>query len=288
MGRKIGYARVSTGEQDTVGQRQALRAAGCKMVFEDVESGASRTRPQLKRCMEALEEGDVLVVARFDRLARSVPHLYEIMEDFKARGVGFRSLRESFDTTTPSGRLMVGLLTLIAQFERELIHDRSLAGIAAARERGVMFGNPGIRARDPVAIANMKIGQAEAYLRRARSSSRPWIGHIVRMRPHETWKAVHDHITRTLPAGQAPTMETMVTTVRRLVAAGDIPQEVLERAPNSRNEKIEDIARSIHSDNPGMSLRGIGRELERRGHRPARAAAWSAQTVARLLGIQRA
>lgn len=285
MGRKIGYARVSTGEQDTAGQRQALFAAGCATVFEDVESGASRNRPELRRCLAMLGPGDTLVVSRLDRLARSVPHLYEIIEDFQRRDVAFHSLRESFDTSTPSGRLMLGLLTAIAQFERELIHERSAAGIAAARERGVKFGNPGMRTHDPVAIAMVKAGQADAYLRRARDMSRPWAEIVRRLRPDRTWPQVHRYMSTRLPPEHVPVISTLVSTVKRLVAAGDLPEEVLGRAPSATNNTAAMLAHRIAADNPEMSLRAIGRELEAQGVMPVRAGSWSAQTVAKLLGV---
>lgn len=283
MGRQIGYARVSTGEQDTAGQRQALVAAGCAIVYEDVESGASRTRPELKRCLDTLREGDALVVHRLDRLARSVPHLYEIMEDLQRRKITFRSLRESFDTATPSGRLMLGMLTAIAQFERELIHDQSTAGIAAAKERGVLFGNPGMRTRDPAAIAMMKAGQADAYLKRARDMSRPWIEMVRRLRPATTWANVHHYICTKLPPEQVPTQGAMVAAVRRLVRAGDLPGEVLGRAPAPSAGSTAELARQIAAENPGMSLRALGRELHARGVTPLRADRWSAQTISQLL-----
>ena len=140
---KVGYARVSTDEQTTALQRDALRAAGCERIFEDRGvSGAVTNRPQLDRCFAALGAGDVLVVWKLDRLGRSLSHLLELADQLRERGVGFQSLSEAIDTTTPQGTLVFHLLGALAQFERSLIAERTSAGRAAAMKRGVRFGRP--------------------------------------------------------------------------------------------------------------------------------------------------
>jgi DNA invertase Pin-like site-specific DNA recombinase len=134
---------VSTEEQFLDLQRDALRAAGCAEVLEDRgASGAARERPGLTRALAACEPGDVLVVWRLDRLGRSLQHLIETVAELGARYVGFRSLTEAIDTTTPGGRLTFHLFGALAEFERELIAERTRAGIAAARRRGVRLGRP--------------------------------------------------------------------------------------------------------------------------------------------------
>lgn len=141
--RLVGYARVSTEEQLLDLQRDALRAVGCVEVLEDRGvSGAARERPGLARALAACGPGDVLVVWRLDRLGRSLQHLIEAVAELGARGVGFRSLAEAIDTTTPGGRLTFHLFGALAEFERELIAERTRAGIAAARRRGVQLGRP--------------------------------------------------------------------------------------------------------------------------------------------------
>ena len=141
--RKIGYARVSTDDQTTALQTDALQAAGCVHVFSDRNvSGAMTNRPQLDRCMKQLRAGDVLVVWKLDRLGRSLGHLIELVAGLKERGVGFLSLTEAIDTTTPQGELVFHVLGALAQFERSLIAERTAAGRVAARKRGVRFGRP--------------------------------------------------------------------------------------------------------------------------------------------------
>ncbi len=142
----VGYARVSTTDdrQSTDLQRDALVAAGVdpRHIHEDRASGARDDRPGLKACIEFLREGDVLVVWKLDRLGRSLGHLIEIVTGLKERGVGFRSLTESVDTTTAMGELLFHIFGALAQYERSLIRERVLAGLAAARRRGRRGGRP--------------------------------------------------------------------------------------------------------------------------------------------------
>jgi DNA invertase Pin-like site-specific DNA recombinase len=136
MGDLIGYARVSTGEQNPDLQLDALTAAGCARVFSDTASGALDKRPQLDALLDYVRLGDVLVVWRLDRLGRSVRHLTETVNTLAERGVGFRSLTEGIDTTTPAGKLIFHVFAALAEFEREIIRERTRAGLDAARARG--------------------------------------------------------------------------------------------------------------------------------------------------------
>lgn len=138
----IGYARVSTEAQDLGLQLDALAEAGCTRVFRDTGSGSLRHRPQLEACFDHLRPGDTLVVWRLDRLGRGLKHLIEVIEDLAVREVGFRSLTEAIDTTTPAGRLQLHLFGALAEFERELIRERTRAGLAAAHRRGRRGGRP--------------------------------------------------------------------------------------------------------------------------------------------------
>lgn len=148
----IGYARVSTLEQDEALQVDALTAAGCDpaRIYVDHVSGSSTSRPELDRVWEYLRAGDTLVVWRLDRLGRSLKHLVELVGDLAERGIEFRSLSESIDTTTPTGRLTFHLFASIAEFERDLIRERTAAGLAAARARGRVGGRR--RALSPTQI----------------------------------------------------------------------------------------------------------------------------------------
>ncbi|NTV64734.1 MAG: recombinase family protein [Oscillochloris sp.] len=139
---RIGYARVSTSDQNLHLQHDALQAAGCERLFSDTVSGARVDRPGLAAALSACRSGDTLVVWKLDRLGRSLPHLVEIVQDLYARGVGFTSLQEQMDTTTSGGKLIFHIFASLATFERDLIRERTNAGLAAARARGRHGGRP--------------------------------------------------------------------------------------------------------------------------------------------------
>jgi DNA invertase Pin-like site-specific DNA recombinase len=138
----IGYARVSTHDQTLDLQKDALRQAGCERLFTDTASGASIERKELIRALEQARAGDTIVVWRLDRLGRSLPHLIETVTDLERRGVGFKSLTESIDTTTSGGKLIFHIFGALAEFERSLIKERTIAGLEAARARGRLGGRP--------------------------------------------------------------------------------------------------------------------------------------------------
>lgn len=139
---KIGYARVSTGEQNPALQFDALSQAGCERIFTDSASGASLDRPELGKALSELRSGDTLVTWKLDRLGRSLAHLIILITQLDARGVAFRSLSEAIDTGTASGRLLFHVMGALAEFERALISERTRAGMAAARARGRVIGRP--------------------------------------------------------------------------------------------------------------------------------------------------
>jgi DNA invertase Pin-like site-specific DNA recombinase len=153
----IGYARVSTAEQNAALQTDALDKAGCERVFRDVVSGAASERPGLTSALAFLRQGDVLAVWRLDRLGRSLPHLIEVVAGLAERGVGFRSLTEAIDTTTPGGRLVFHVFGALGQFERDLVGERTKAGLIAAAARGRKGG------RKPV-VTEDKLKKARALL----------------------------------------------------------------------------------------------------------------------------
>jgi DNA invertase Pin-like site-specific DNA recombinase len=132
----IGYARVSTTEQNLDLQTDALKRAGCDRTFTDKISGATSERPGLAHVFDILREGDTLVVWKLDRLGRSLQHLVQTVNDLHARGIGFKSLNESIDTSSAAGKLIFHVFAALAEFERDLIRDRTRAGIAAAKARG--------------------------------------------------------------------------------------------------------------------------------------------------------
>ena len=144
----IGYARVSTDDQHLDAQIDALTDAGAEKIFEEKITGKRRDRPELQKLLEQLREGDVVIVTKYDRLARSLKDLMEIVETIRDREAGFRSLGEDIDTTTPTGRLFFHIFGSIAEFERERIVERTHEGLAAARKRGRIPGRPSALTQD--------------------------------------------------------------------------------------------------------------------------------------------
>ena len=175
---RIGYARVSTIDQDLALQRDALATAACERVFEDRASGARTDRPGLAQAIAYARRGDVLVVWKLDRLGRSLPHLIDTVRELDGRGVGLCSLTEQIDTTTPGGRLILHVFGALGQFERDLIRERTRAGLKAAEARGRRGGRKPVvteeklrRARDLIAkgltareaAARVKVGKTALY-----------------------------------------------------------------------------------------------------------------------------
>ena len=161
----VGYARVSTQEQDLALQLDALRAAGCEQLFEEKASGAQRERPALQAALAYMRPGDTLAVWKLDRLARSLKQLVETVEELGGRGVGLRSLTEAIDTTTPGGKLVFHLFAALAEFERGVIRERTLAGLQAARARGRTGGRPpALQAKD-LAVARALLQDPQITVR---------------------------------------------------------------------------------------------------------------------------
>jgi len=158
---KIGYCRVSTDDQNPALQLAALKRAGCKRIFTDKASGAHVKRPQLTKCLAALQAGDVLVVWKLDRLGRSLRDLIALLDDLKARDIAFRSLTEAIDTTTPTGRAMWQMVGILAELERSLIQERTKVGRAAAQARGVKMGRKPLLSTQQVAHARKLLEQGE-------------------------------------------------------------------------------------------------------------------------------
>ena len=159
----IGYARVSTDDQNLALQRAALKDAGCRRIYEEKVSGATRVRPQLARLLDQIRDRDVVVVTRLDRLARSTRDLLEIAEQLRDADAGLRSLGEPWaDTTSPAGRMVLTVFAGIGEFERALIQQRTSAGRVAAMQRGVRFGRPAKLAPDQVALARRLVAEGRS------------------------------------------------------------------------------------------------------------------------------
>lgn len=179
----VGYARVSTEGQDLDLQREGLRVAGCRRVFEEKVSGARRDRPELARMLDHVRDGDVVVVTRLDRLARSTRDLLGIAEALREAGAGLRSLAEPWaDTTTPAGRMVLTVFAGIAEFERSLIHERTGVGRAEARRRGVRFGRPPKVTPEQVGLARRLVAEGRSVPEVART--------ILKVHPSTLYRAL--------------------------------------------------------------------------------------------------
>ncbi len=157
----IGYARVSTSEQDTSLQLDALNSSGCERIYQESKSGRTKERPELTRCIDALREGDTIIVWRLDRLGRSLKDLVEIIAGLEERNIGFRSLNEAIDTTNAGGKLIFHIFAALAEFERSLIQERTKAGLAAARARGRRGGRPRKLTSDQIRKAKAMLSDPE-------------------------------------------------------------------------------------------------------------------------------
>lgn len=137
---KFGYARVSTREQNLDLQIQSLEAEGCGRIYQDIVSGSKTERPELDRMLDSLRKGDLVIVWKLDRLGRSLKHLIELINGFNEKGIGLKSLNDPIDTSTSQGRFVFNIFASLAEFERELIRERTMAGLQAARARGRIGG----------------------------------------------------------------------------------------------------------------------------------------------------
>jgi DNA invertase Pin-like site-specific DNA recombinase len=281
----IGYARVSTDLQNTAAQRRALAAAGCTAIHEEFTSGAAHARPVLAKLVASLGRGDVLVVVRIDRLARSLSHLLEVIETLEAKGVHFRSLGDPIDTTSPQGKFTLQILGATAEFERALIRERTLAGLAAAREKGRIGGNPGLRNRDPEAIAKMRRARDRSYFDRLNDAAQHWLPAVRQFRPRLPWEDVARIVNSRHPDATPWTVERLRRASSRFVRDGLLDPVVLDRAPPARkDDRILAIIAGIKGSAPEMTLKEIAARLEAmREPTPRGRSKWAISSVAHFL-----
>jgi len=266
-GRLIGYVRVSIGEvQDA--QIDALRAAGCDRIFEEHGPGPARMLPVLSRLLGDLVAGDVLVVVRLDRLARSATDLVTVIEDLHRRGVHFRSIGDPIDTSAPRGMFALQVLGAVAQLEKALTAERTKAGIQAAKARGKLAGNPGLRERRPEAIEAVSKAREKLYVDKLIASAQTWLPLVRQMRPQHSWDNVVWVLNR---RGQDWTVERLRRAVHRMVRKTLAEQELLLRSPRRAPEDhLMTLVAAIAIADPHLSLRDIGTQLEQMGERPAK------------------
>lgn len=279
----IGYARVSTADQNTDTQRDLLLAQGCELVFTDVASGGTRERPGLNDALEALRPGDTLLFTRLDRIARSLTNLLEIAKSVQDRGADFRALNDHFDISSSQGRLMMQMLGSFAEFERAIIKERTRAGMAAAKGRGAKIGNPAFHSRDPVQLALMRAQRADTILQRSRDALRPHLRLIRQLRPATPWKTVLAQINANRPEGDRLHMTTFKAHLRRLARAGDIEAAVSGRAMGESADAALAMTRDRLLRDKQASFHDIATMLNEEGLKPSRANQWTADRLRRAL-----
>lgn len=282
----IGYARVSTDDQATTAQSAELRAAGCVEIHAEQASGASRSRPVLRQILQRMRKGDVLVVVRIDRLARSLAHLLEVIERLEASGAHFRSLRDPIDTSSPQGKFTLQVLGAAAEFERALIRERTMSGLSSARAKGRVGGNPGLRARDLQALRKIARSREMAYLDQLNAGAADWVPLVRRLRPSMAWEDLVRVINAQAAHGSRPwTKERLIRAVKRYVHEGFLDPQVLQRAPRRDvDDRLMVIVAGIAGADPDLGLQAICDRLEMmREPTPRGRARWQPSSVRMLL-----
>lgn len=285
----IGYARVSTEEQTTEGQIEALYNAGCGHVFTENASGGDHRRPILAQAIASLKKGDTLVVVRIDRLARSVVHLLEVIDNLQKREISFRSLSDPIDTTSPQGRFTLQILGSVAEFERALIRERTLAGMIVAKKNGKASGNPGLINKDPAAVAKVQLARDAVRMKAVLEKADAFMPIITSLRPAASWESVSDVLNRsgtTRPISGRPwTKDGAIRVAKRLVEAGLADPSILGTATRKgTGDHLLEIIAGLVKMNPDATLEQIGENLRAMNQlTPKGSAKWNRSSVKWLL-----
>lgn len=282
----IGYARVSTGEQSAASQIEMLQSAGCRQIFEEVKSASSRNRPRLSEALRVMQNGDTLVVVRIDRLARSLSDLLSIINEIEAKNCYFRSIEDPFDTSSPQGLLMIQLLGAFAEFERKLVRERTIAGMASAAARGRRPGNPKMVSGDKVARSDLSIGQRERYLAQLVDGSHRWLPTVERLRPHLSWAVTLRQVLAIERLDRTLSRRTLVKACKALVNAGYANPVILEKSPKlGPDQRVARIVADKVRQEPNLTLRQIATWLSHEVYEPTPrgSLSWSAEGVRRQI-----
>ena len=228
----------------------------------------------LGRVLERIQSGDTLVVVRIDRLARSLSHLLEVIERLEARGAFFRSIQDPIDTGSPQGKFTLQVLGAAAEFERALIRERTKAGLASARTKGRVGGNPGLRAKDPAALRKVRLARQDGYMERLNETAQDWVPHVRRLRPDLAWEDVVRIINGPLPEARRWTQSRLLRAVKAYVRAGR----------RETDDRLPAIVAAIKGADPGITLQAICERLESMRERTPRGRTrWQPSSVKMLL-----
>ena len=239
----------------------------------------------LARVLERIGKGDTLVVVRIDRLARSLSHLLEVIERLEAKGAFFRSIQDPIDTGSPQGKFTLQVLGAAAEFERALIRERTKAGLASARTKGRVGGNPGLRAKDPAALRKVRLARQDGYMERLNETAQDWVPHVRRLRPDLAWEDVVRIINGPLPEARRWTQSRLLRAVNAYVRDGFLPAEVLARAGRREtDDRLPAIIAGIKGADPDITLQAICTRLEAMRERTPRGrTSWQPSSVKMLL-----
>ncbi len=233
-----------------------------------------------------MKRGDVLVVARLDRLARSLSHLLAVIAELDAKGAHFKSLADPIDTTTPQGRFALQVLGAVAELERALIQERTKDGLRAAKKRGRIGGNPKLRARDPESIRRIADARRQSYFRRVNQTAEHWLPTVKDMRPDHRWEDVVRVLNGKAAAGGFPrwSAERLKRAVRRFVAEGLASPTLIQPARRkASSERLLALVAGIARANPDLTLAQIGAQLEAMYERTPRGGTrWAPSSVKSL------
>ena len=239
----------------------------------------------LARVLERIGKGDTLIVVRIDRRARSLSHLLEVIERLEAKGAFFRSIQDPIDTGSPQGKFTLQVLGAAAEFERALIRERTKAGLASARTKGRVGGNPGLRAKDPAALRKVRLARQDGYMERLNETAQDWVPHVRRLRPDLAWEDVVRIINGPLPEVRRWTQSRLLRAVKAYVGDGFLPAEVLARAGRREtDDRLPAIVAGIKGADPDITLQAICDRLESMRERSPRGrASWQPSSVKMLL-----
>lgn len=281
----IGYARVSTHEQTLTAQCDILRRFGCGLLLTEHGSGGDRKRPVLAEAINRIQHGDTLVVVRIDRLARSLSHLLEVIEQLDAKGAFFRSVEDPIDTESAQGKFTLQILGAAAEFERALIRERTISGLEAAKQQGRFGGNPGLRTKDKATLNKLTRARQESYMERLNASSLEWVPYVRRLRPQMPWEDVLRIINAHLPDNRHWSLSRLLRAVRAYVQHGFLDDDVLCRACRSGvDDRLPAIVAGIKGIHPDITLLQICQRLEAMRERTPRGrSTWHASSVKILL-----
>ncbi len=235
--------------------------------------------------LERVAKGDTLVVVRIDRLARSLSHLLEVIERLEVKGAVFRSMQDPIDTGSPQGKFTLQVLGAAAEFERALIRERTKAGLASARAKGRVGGNPGLRAKDPAALRKVRLARQDGYMERLNETAQDWVPHVRRLRPDLAWEDVVRIVNGPLPRERQWTQSRLLRAVNAYVRDGFLPAEVLARAGRREtDDRLPAFVAAIKGADPDLTLQAICNRLEAmRDRTPRRRTSWQPSSVKMLL-----